>query len=129
VIHVTPLYAAASGVMVVGMAAYISRLRGQLHVGIGDGGAKLLQRAIRVHGNFPEFVPLALLLLLLAEVQGAPPLVTHALGGSLMVARITHAVGLYRSSGTSPGRFFGTALTWTMIVANSGVCAFYALTQ
>jgi uncharacterized protein len=127
VIRVTPLYAAASGAMFIGFSAYISRLRGQLHVGLGDGGAKILQRAVRVHGNFAEFVPLALILLLIAELQGAPPLVVHALGVALLVARVAHAAGLYRSSGTSPGRFFGTALTWTMILGNAGVCVYYAL--
>ncbi len=126
-IRVTPLYAAASGVLLVAFAAYISRLRGQLQVGLGDGGAKILQRAVRVHGNFAEFVPLALLLMLAAELQGAPPIVLHALGISLVAARIAHAVGVYKSSGTSPGRFLGTALTWTMILANGGVCVYYAL--
>ncbi len=126
-IRATPLYAAASGVMLIGFAAYISRLRGQLHVGLGDGGAKVLQRAVRVHGNFAEFVPLALLLMLTAELQGAPPVVLHALGVALLVARAAHAAGVYRASGTSPGRFFGTALTWTMILGNAGVCVYYAL--
>jgi uncharacterized membrane protein YecN with MAPEG domain len=127
VIHVTPLYAAASGVMLVAFGGYVARLRGQLHVGLGDGGAKILQRAVRVHGNFAEFVPTALLLMLMAELEGAPPFVLHALGGSLVLARVAHAAGLYRSSGNSPGRFFGVALTWTMIVGNAAVCVYYAL--
>lgn len=126
-IRVIPFYAAASSIMFIGFSAYISRLRGQLHVGLGDGGAKILQRAVRVHGNFAEFVPLALLLMLIAELQGSPPFVVHALGVALLVARAAHAAGVYRSSGTSPGRFFGTALTWTMILGNAGVCVYYAL--
>ena len=125
--RITPYYAAASALMLVGFAAYISRMRGTLHVGLGDGGLKLLQRAIRVHANFAEFVPTALVLMVIAELQGAPPLVMHALGVALVVARVAHAIGLYRGSGTSPGRFIGTALTWTMILGNAGVCVYYAL--
>ena len=59
--------------------------------------------------------------------KGSPPFVVHALGVALLVARAAHAAGVYRSSGTSPGRFFGTALTWTMILGNAGVCVYYAL--
>lgn len=125
-IRVVPLYAAASSLMMIGFAAYVSRLRGQMQVGLGDGGAKVLQRAVRVHGNFVEFVPFALILMLAAELQGAPAIVVHALGIALLVARAAHAQGVYKTSGTSPGRFFGTALTWTMLVANAGVCVYYA---
>ncbi len=127
-IRATPLYAAASTLLFVGFSAYVSRLRGQLQVDLGDGGAKVLQRAVRVHGNFAEFVPFALLLMLLAELEGAPPLVMHALGVSLVVARVAHAAGLYTTSGTSAGRFFGTAMTWTMMFAAACVDVYYAVT-
>ncbi|HMW46880.1 MAG TPA: MAPEG family protein, partial [Cellvibrionaceae bacterium] len=40
-------------------------LRGKFKAALGDGKQELLQRAIRVHGNFNEYVPLGLVLLLL----------------------------------------------------------------
>jgi uncharacterized protein len=128
-VRITPFYAAACAVLLVALAAHISRLRGTLHVGLGDGGVKQLQRAVRAHGNLAEFLPTALLLMIIVELQGAPPLVLHALGIALVVARLAHAFGVLRSSTASPGRFFGTAVTWTMILAAAGVSVYYAIAR
>lgn len=43
-------------------------LRGKFKAALGDGKQELLQRAIRVHGNFNEYVPLGLVLLLLVAM-------------------------------------------------------------
>lgn len=88
-------------------------------MGLGDGGHKDLAQAIRVHGNFVEYVPFALLLLLLVEMQHDSVWPVHILGGLLVAGRVLHAAGLSRSSNTSFGRFFGTLLTWAMMLAVS----------
>jgi uncharacterized membrane protein YecN with MAPEG domain len=41
------------------------------------------------------------------------------LGGSLLAARISHAVGLPRKA-PNPLRWAGTAITWAAIVASAG---------
>ncbi|MCW7536834.1 MAPEG family protein [Aquabacterium sp. A7-Y] len=51
---------------------------------------------IRVHGNFAEYVPLALLLLALLELAAAPQGLLWCLGAVLIIARICHALGLPR---------------------------------
>ena len=43
-----------------------------VQVGLGDGGEKTLLRHIRVHGNFGEYVPFILMLMLMGELLGAP---------------------------------------------------------
>ncbi len=60
---------------------------------IGAGGEPAIERAARVQANFSEYVPIALILLLLAEIQGGSPLVLHAIGLALVVGRAAHAFG------------------------------------
>jgi len=111
------LFAALLGLMLLVLLGRVSRLRHGRRIGFGDGGDPELARAIRVHANFVELVPFALLLLGLLELSGQPAAWLWAFGGALLVGRLLHAVGLSRSSGASFGRFYGTALTWVVILA------------
>jgi uncharacterized membrane protein YecN with MAPEG domain len=126
-VRIAPIYGAICAVMLVALAARVARMRVTYRVGLGSGTERRLERAIRVHGNFAENVPIALLLLVLAELQGAPAWLLHALGASLVAGRILHAQGLTRSSGASFGRFVGTSLTWTTLLVNAGVCVWRAI--
>jgi uncharacterized membrane protein YecN with MAPEG domain len=104
-------YLSALTALYLGICAWVVYLRRTLGVGLGDGGHKPLKRAIRVHANFAENVPLALLLL----VVGADHLslsTLHGLAATLVVARVLHLVGLGRHPGVSFGRFWGAGLTW-----------------
>jgi hypothetical protein len=94
----------------------VVQLRRRLKIGVGDGGEPELQKAIRVHANFAEYVPLALLTLALFEYLTHSSLVPASVGGLLVVARLLHAYGLGRSRGVSVGRFYGTALTWLIML-------------
>lgn len=94
-------------------------LRGRLRVGIGDGGDKVLQRAIRAHANFAEYVPFALVLLLLLTNVGAGPGLLHALGGALVIGRILHGFGVSRVHEKLIFRQIGMVLT-TAVIAISG---------
>jgi uncharacterized membrane protein YecN with MAPEG domain len=113
---ITLLFAALHTVLLLALLAPISRHRHAHKIGLGDGGDKELARKIRVHANFVEHVPMALLLLALLEMNGLAPLAVWALGGTLLVARVMHAVGLSRTAGYSFGRFWGTALTWLVLL-------------
>ena len=108
---VTASYAALLALMYMGISCWVVLLRRRHSVGIGDGKVHELKRAIRVHGNFAEYVPFGLLLLGFLEMLGEHPQLLHALGGSLVVARILHFRGLSANPGVSFGRFWGTSLT------------------
>jgi uncharacterized membrane protein YecN with MAPEG domain len=114
---ITPIYAALAGLMLVLLTIRVGGLRGRYKVGIGDGGEAELQRWIRVHANFAEHVPLALVLMLLVELAGARPWFLHALGAVLILARVSHVQGLSASSGRSLGRALGATATLAVIVA------------
>lgn len=115
--HITGIYAALATVLVLLLAARISLRRHGARIGIGDGGDRDLFRRIRAHANALENLPLALLLLLLLELNQTRPAWLHAFGIVLIVARVAHALGLSASEGYSAGRFVGTALTWLVMLA------------
>ena len=117
----TALYAGLLGF--VGLALAMRVVRGRLlhRVGLGIGDKPEMERAVRVFGNFTEYVPLVLLLMAIGETLGAPRWLVHGEGIALFVARLAHAWGLSRSSGSSIGRFVGTNLTWLTLIAASGV--------
>ena len=71
---------------------------------------------ICIHGNAAEYVPLALLLMLVFEINGGSARWLHALGIALVVGRLAHAQGLEQSNGVSPGRLVGNVLTWSVIL-------------
>lgn len=114
---VTPLYAALCAILLIALSLRVARLRKTLKVGIGDGGERALQKAIRVQGNFIEYVPMALLLLFLLELsRQAPFWVLHLLGAGLLLGRVLHAIGLSTTAGLSFGRMVGILLTFGMIL-------------
>ena len=116
---ITALWAGLLGILSLALAMNVVRGRVSENVIFGDGGVTILQQRIRVHGNFVEYVPIALVLLLVLELNGTSPLVLNVLGGGLFVGRLLHAFGLATNTGTSPGRFIGTILTWLAILAAS----------
>ncbi|HQW58876.1 MAG: MAPEG family protein [Thermomonas sp.] len=113
---VTLLFAALHVLLMLALAVPIARHRHAHKVGLGDGGDKLLARKIRVHGNFTEYVPLALLVLALLEACGLAAAAVWGFGGVLLLGRLLHAAGLSGSGGYSKGRFWGTALTWLSLL-------------
>ena len=116
----TGLYAALCALLVFALSLRIALLRKRLRIGIGDGGDAALARAIRAQANAIEYVPLALLMLLVAENNGASVAFVHACGAGLLLARVLHAVGLSGSAGVSFGRFWGILLTWAILLALAG---------
>lgn len=122
---VTPLAAGLLAILFMLLSSLVVRLRRRDSVGIGHGASKDLRRAIRVHGNFAEYVPLALIMLALVEGSGMMPgWLVWLLGGTLVVSRILHAIGLSGSAGMSMGRFGGTALTLLFLLVAGGALVF-----
>jgi uncharacterized membrane protein YecN with MAPEG domain len=116
---ITALYGALNAILNVLLAERVTRMRKVHKTSIGQGDAEPLLVAIRAHANNAEFVPLAIVMMLLVELCGGSHMYLHITGGLLFVARIAHAVGLPRPA-PNPFRFSGVAITLTAIVANAG---------
>lgn len=91
--------AAAFAILMVLLSLLTSLGRASLKVTHGDGGDETLRRRIRAHGNFAEYAPMALLLLLFVEIAGAEKEAVMILAVALLAARVLHAVGMLFTSG------------------------------
>jgi uncharacterized protein len=112
-------YAGLLGLLLIALSAQVVLARRRYRVGLGAGSEAGLQQAIRVQANFVEYVPFAVILLVMAELSGLPLPALHGVGILLVASRVLHAIGLTQSPGRSFGRFYGTAGTWLVIVALS----------
>lgn len=115
-VRITAIYASVLAILYIVLSFRVAQRRRKFQVGLGTGESRELERAIRIHGNFAEYVPLALLLLVVYETGGATGWAVHAAGAALVIARVLHAIGLTQSSGRSAGRFIGTVGTWLVIL-------------
>lgn len=112
-IPITAVFTGILAVMLAVISVRVTRLRQRKKISLSDGGDKEMTAAIRVQGNFTEYVPMALLLMGLLESAGAKHWIIYLFGALLVVARIAHAYALY--TGFFPARVFGTATTWALI--------------
>jgi uncharacterized membrane protein YecN with MAPEG domain len=75
--------------------AVIGVKAGVIHKAVfSDTGNDMLRNAVRAFGNFMEYVPLAILLIAIMEIQGAPASLLWGLGGVFLAGRIIHAVSM-----------------------------------
>jgi uncharacterized membrane protein YecN with MAPEG domain len=118
-LEITALYAALLGLLFILLSANVSRYRFSGHVSLGDGNNPKLAQAVRAHGNFAEYVPLALILIGLMEVAGAKPGILHAFGVALVVGRLLHAWGITQPNSAHGSRKIGISLTWLVIFGAS----------
>ncbi|WP_193164825.1 MAPEG family protein [Microbulbifer hainanensis] len=120
--HITGLYAGLCALLIIALAFRVVQFRRSEKVGLGSAGKHHAEVLIRSHANAVEYVPLAMLLLLMAELNGLAAPWLHLFGGVFVLARLIHAVGLTAGrGGYHPGRFFGTALSWLVIVGLAAI--------
>ena len=114
-LHVTPWYAALLALFYVALSANVIRGRGQHKVSLGGGGVSDLERRIRVHGNFAEYVPMTLLLIAMDELRGLNGFIVHALCLGLLAGRLSHAWGVSAAEHDFRFRVGGMGLTLTVL--------------
>ncbi|NKC33907.1 MAPEG family protein [Falsiroseomonas selenitidurans] len=119
---VAALYAGLLGFGFILLVVRTAQMRGRYRLTLGT-SHRLVERAVRAHGNFAEHAPFALLLLALCEANGLPAWALHALGVTLLVGRFCHAWGIAREPEVMRWRMLGMSLTLTMM----GVAAAAAL--
>ncbi len=114
---VTSIYAALLAFFFIYLSTRVIAARRSCRVAIGTGGKPELERASRVHANFAEYAPLALLLMLLAETARCLAWAMHLAGVVLIAGRAVHAWGV--SSETEDYRFrtAGMSMTFTVLAA------------
>jgi len=112
----TMLTAGVLAMLLLLLSGFVIAGRYKFRIGLGDGNNEHMRRRIRIHANFIEYVPMALILMALVESAAiGPRWLPGALGVTLVAGRLLHALGLHGSSGASKGRFIGTNLTGLVI--------------
>ena len=126
---VTALYAGLMGLWLLVLAFAVMRERRRNDVSVGDAGVPALQRAIRAHGNAVEYVPVALILLGLAEGMGMPGWLLHLAGLALTAGRLLHGWYFLTGAARLNVRVAGMMLTVAVIALLSLGLVFHALAQ
>ena len=108
---VTALYAGLNGLILLWLTwAVISRRRSGRII-LGDGGDVDFNKLIRGHANAAETIPVALLLLGLAELIGAPAIAIHIAGAALTIGRFLHGLHFTGAAASIKFRMYGMLLT------------------
>lgn len=119
---VTSTVAALAAVALVALSIAVSLRRKKVGVRIGFGEDLLLMRRIRAQGNFIEYVPLALILLALAEYRQAPAVLLWIVAGLLVAGRCLHFAGIM--AGSTPLRAPGMLGTYGALLVGAGTLLF-----
>ena len=122
-LNIVPVYTAIFGLMFIYLSIRVIKQRRIAKVSIGDGDNPALRKAIAVHNNFSQYVPLALLLITFVELNPASAIITHGLCACLLVGRVAHAYGLAQPVQIMKLRQIGVLLTFGVIT----IAAFYLL--
>jgi uncharacterized protein len=123
----TPLYAGILALLFLALCLRVSSLRGSKRTSLGDGGDPVLMRAIRGHANFAEFVPLILLMMALLELSKFSLYLLHAMGITLVLARLLHGYALSFTEKFKFGRFWGAALSYLLLAVGGVLCLYQGL--
>lgn len=125
---ITPLYAGLLAIWFLALSYRVVQQRGH-GVSLGHGTDEVLLRRIRGHGNFAEYVPLILVLIGMLELGGLTAWAVHALGATLLAARLLHGYAFAFSDGWKFGRFWGTLLTFVLLGVAGGMCVWQTLVR
>jgi uncharacterized protein len=108
---VTPIYAAILAVIYLALSTRVIMGRDANQLAFGEGGLADMTGRVRAHGNFAEYVPFALLLMLVAEIGGTSALWLHLMGLLLVIGRLAHAYAL-TGGGALAFRIAGVLMTF-----------------
>ena len=112
-VTITALYAGILALIVIALAINVTVHRVKLR----DGGNPQMRRMIRLHGNAAEYIPLAVVLMAIYELNGGGHLGLHIVGIALVAGRVVQTWGMWATDMTNRGRQIGQSLTWLSVIA------------
>ena len=108
-------YAGLFGLLYIALSLWVSMGRARFRVHHGDGGHQSLNRRIRAHANFAEYVPFALVLLTLCALRGLPAFLLAPLCIVLIGGRVLHAYGVSHENENFRFRIWGMMATFGVL--------------
>jgi uncharacterized protein len=119
---ITAFYASLLAALYLVLSSRVIGWRRVQRVELGHGEDAELLRRMRVHANFAEYVPFALLLMALAESMAPPYILLHFVGLLLIAGRLLHAYGLSQTPQILNYRVGGMVLTLTALGITAMMC-------
>jgi len=125
--HAAALWVGLHLILLLVLSILVVNQRRKHQVVLGHADIPELAQAVRAFGNATEYVPGGLIAIAVLAMAGAAPLVVHAVGLTLFVGRVAHAIGLSRHGGSSVLRSAGVVATWLAYILGGVALIFYAI--
>ena len=125
-IETSAIYAGILMLLMLVLGARVSILRRKHRVSMGSGDQPDLAKALRVFGNFTEWVPMIVVGLVLCELVGAPTVLLHLIGIAVILGRFCHVAGL-RADRATTIRSLGVLLTWASALTTGGYLVYASI--
>ena len=123
---ITATYAAVLTIFLIAMSFYVIITRARTDTLLGHGDSVPMLVAMRRHGNLIEYMPFAILIMALAEIQGLSATWLHVAGIALVAGRLIHPFGVAAKSPLAP-RVIGILATFAAILIPAGAILFSTL--
>lgn len=125
-IILTPFYAALLTLFYVILTLNVIKNRWRYKQSLGAGKEAQMEKAIRAHGNFAEYVPLVIIMMSFLEWAKESPTILHFFGITLIIGRLAHAIGIGLQAPNSL-RVIGMMATFTCLIGASIKVIIYSL--
>jgi uncharacterized membrane protein YecN with MAPEG domain len=114
-LSVTPIYAILLTLLFLALSYRVIVERRGNKFAYGNNESHRIEAKIRAHANWAEYTPIALLLMLMAELQGIGANWLHLTGVILLIGRVLHGYGMSVKPRDFRFRVYGMILTITAI--------------
>jgi len=92
------IYVVLLALLMCWLALNVVKARRKNKIPYADGGVTELQIARSAHSNAAEYIPIAMLLLLILEYNGAPLWMVHIVGVTFVVGRLMHSHSILKEN-------------------------------
>ena len=125
---ITGIYAGILGIIFIILSMRVSGERMKVKSSIGSDHPSLLEK-IRGHGNFTEWVPITLILMVIFEINSGKAIYLHMAGVILILSRVLHVFGVKHNVMPHPLRAAGATLNLLLILTMSTLVVYQGLMQ
>lgn len=120
-LEITSIYAMPLAVLMIVLWMNVTKTRASMGVSIGNNDDVGLHEKIRRHGNFIEWVPMVLLMMMIAEMRGGNAAALHVAGILLVIGRVVHPFGLRHDNPSHVLRIIGNTGSLFALIIATGV--------
>jgi uncharacterized membrane protein YecN with MAPEG domain len=124
---ITTLTASLLSIIFIIISIKTIKLRHQYKISLGASGHEDLERLIRAHGNFAEYTPISLILMLCAEANKANWIILFILALLFILGRAFHAYAFIFNKHHFKFRVRGMVLTFSVLICLSVLNIFLVL--